>query len=168
MARSLTLVLSVTALALNICAVVWICAVTVKPWLTPEQILERFYSNIAPEDTLMDPLILGGEKVVPLIINEVQRRDMPRRRYAIGFLGNGAYFSSVPILERIVEDETEKDYIRGDALKAIYQTEPSLGVKKAKLYTTYRDNLGEMARHITKATPVATNRRSYLQALLKK
>lgn len=164
MPRSLTFILSIAGVMLAICGAVWIAAV--KPWLTPEQILQRFHSNIAAEDMLMDPIILGGKKVVPLIINEVQRRDMPRRRYAIGFLGNGLYPEAIPTLEKILEDETEKDYIRGDALKAIYQIDSSHGTKKAELYVTRKDNLGEMARQITKRSTVATDRRSYLQALL--
>jgi hypothetical protein len=164
MPRSITFVLLIIGLTFVVCGVIWIA--TVKPWLTPEQTLQRFYSNVAAEDTLMDPLILRGKKVVPLIMGEVQRRDMPRRRYAIGFLGNGPYPEAISSLEKILGDETEKDYIRGDTLKAIYQIDSSQGIKNAELYVTREDTLGEMARQIRKGSAVATDRRSYLQALL--
>lgn len=166
MSRSLTPVFSVVGVVSAICAVVWLTIA--KPWLSPEQILQLFHSDTATvfENMLMDPLILGGKKVVPLVISEVQRRDMPRRRYAIGFLGNGSHGEAVPILKKILEDETEKDYIRGDALIAIYQIDISLGKKEAGLYIARQDYLGEIARQVTKGTVIATARRTYLQALL--
>ncbi len=46
---------------------------------------------------------------------------MPKRRYAIAFLGDGRYHSAIPSLEAIVGDETELDYFRSDALLAISQ-----------------------------------------------
>lgn len=166
MPRSPIVVLFAAGMVLTACGIIWLGAV--KPWLAPEQILQRFYSEAAAEDMLMDPLILGGKKVVPLVIREIQRRDMPRRRYAIGFLGNGDYDEAIPMLEEIVKDNAEQDYVRGDALRAIYQIDASLGSNRAELYVKRQDHLGEMARHIMMASFVATDRRSYVQALLGK
>src|SRR5215203_4806639 len=55
----------------------------------PNSALERFYSFKGMEEELMDMLILAGDDVVPLVLTEIENKEMPRRRYAIGFLGNG-------------------------------------------------------------------------------
>ncbi len=91
---------------------------TEKP-LTPEESLEKFYSYEAPEELLMNPLISSGSEVVPLIMIEIQNKDMPRRRYAIGALGHIQDVSALPALLGILNDGGEKDYFRCDALKAI-------------------------------------------------
>lgn len=115
---------------------------------------------------LMDPLILGGKKIVPLIIREVQRPDMPRRRYAINFLGNGGYAEAVPSLEKILQDETELDYVRGDALEAMYQIDVTLGTANASLYSFREDHLGKRAQLILSRDPIIDRRRSYYDAFM--
>lgn len=166
MCRPITYMWYIIGLVLTIIGIAVVA--TVKPWLTPEQILERFQLTASAEDMLMDPLILGGGKVVPLVVREIQKRDMFRRRYAIGFLGNGAYVEAVPVLEKIIEDETEEIFIRVDSLLAIYQIDQSIGTEKAKRYEGRRGGLGEMAQQIILLTPITRNRRSYFQALFGK
>src|SRR5262245_45882955 len=84
--------------------------------MSAEGALNRFYTygndpdDAVAEDMLMDPLIVAGEKVVPLVIREIKNKEMPRRRYAIGFLGNGSYKQALPALEDIFQDLSEKDY----------------------------------------------------------
>jgi hypothetical protein len=87
--------------------------------ISPEQAIKDFYSSNRAEDQLMDPLILAGEKVVPLLLIEIERKTQPRRRYAIGALGNIQDNSALPVLERILRDESEEDYFRCDALNSI-------------------------------------------------
>jgi len=48
------------------------------------------------EDQLMDPLLLAGDDVVPLVIDELPDKEMRLRRYAIGFLGNGRHTPALP------------------------------------------------------------------------
>lgn len=166
MSRPFAVGLFVAALMLAVCLATWLAIA--RPWLTPEQVLRRFYTQLGAEDMLMDPLILGGEKVAKIVVKEVSRRDMPRRRYAIGFLGNAGYAGATPILKAIVDDETEHDYIRADALKAVYQVDRSLGSQLAQLHVKRHDDLGEMARHIMNRSGVAAARRTYLDALLRR
>ena len=45
---------------------------------------------------------------------------MARRRYAIAYLGLTGRVEAMPVLKRIVSNETEIDYVRGDALAALY------------------------------------------------
>ncbi len=124
--------------------------IRVKPWLSAEQILARFYSQQSvvgiAEDMLMDPLILGGSKVVPLIIQEIQNKDMPLRRYAISFLGNGGFVESKSILNRILNDEMEIYYIRFDALVSLYNIDPQMAQQVTEKYILREDQLGQMVK----------------------
>jgi hypothetical protein len=81
------------------------------PLRNPQEALADFYeARDRAEDQLMDPLILNGRRVVPYITRDIQNKDMKLRRYAIGFLGNGRYSEAVPILEKILSDESEIYY----------------------------------------------------------
>ena len=117
------------------------------------------------EDMLIDPLILAGRGVVPLVIAEVRKRDMPKRGYAIHFLGNGRYRAALPVLECIVRDETEHELSRSDALRAIYHIDRSLGRRYADRYQARDAPLGVAARAIG-AGRLRVRRRTYLEAVL--
>ena len=128
--------------------------------------MQKFYNNAGPEDTLMDPLILAGERVVPLVLDKVKDKNMPRRRYAISFLGNGAYKQALPALEGVLQDSTEQDYFRGDALRSIYQIDQSQGMRYAGTYKDEPGNLGKVSRDILAGEQHLLERRSYLDAWL--
>jgi hypothetical protein len=99
---------------------------------TPEEALQKFYKNMGAEDQLMDPLILGGKKVVPLVLNDIKNKNMERRRYAIGALGNIKDETAIPFLKIILEDKTEESYFRCDALNSIALINFSEGKNLAK------------------------------------
>jgi hypothetical protein len=67
---------------------------------SPENALEIFYSYNGAEDELMDPLLLAGRKVIPLLIEQIKHQNMPKRRYAILAVGHLGDSSSLPILEK--------------------------------------------------------------------
>lgn len=134
--------------------------------LTAEESLERFYQNQGPEDTLMDPLILAGDKVVPVVIEKVKEKKMVRRRYAIGFLGNGSYTQALPVLKTILQDSSELDYFRSDALHAIYQIDASSGLQLAQSYRNEPNFLGQASQDLLSERHLLPHRRSYLDALL--
>lgn len=144
--------------------VLWMVAT--KPWQSPEQVLEQFYAHSAPEVALMDPLILRGKAVISIVISKVGTPDMPRRRYAIGFLGNERSIEAVPVLAKILEEEHERDHVRADALIAIYQIDRQRGLALAKAYASREDGLGRMSQQILRAPSAAANHRSYIDALL--
>ena len=135
---------------------------------SPEAALEQFYNNAGPEDTLIDPLIIAGDKVVPLVLREVKNKNMPRRRYAIGFLGNGSYREALPVLEAILQDAGEEDYFRGDALHSIYQIDESLGRELAQNYKGTANTLGDISRQVLEGDADLKKRRSYLDAVRSK
>jgi HEAT repeat protein len=87
--------------------------------ISPEQAIREFYSSDRAEDQMMDPLILAGEEVVPLLLIEIEKKTRPQRRYAIGALGNIQDKSALSVLEEILGDEAEEDYFRCDALNSI-------------------------------------------------
>ena len=57
--------------------------------VSPENAIKEFKeSKDKAEDQIMDPLILCGKKVIPLVMKEIEDTNMPNRRYAIAYLGN--------------------------------------------------------------------------------
>jgi hypothetical protein len=130
----------------------------------PKKALGQFYSYNGPEESLMDPLILAGEKVVPFVISSVKDKEMPKRRYAIGFLGNGSYSQAIPVLEEILKDTSEKDFIRGDALISIYQINALTAMKYAEQYKNEPGYHGNISREIISKTLTLPTRRSYSDA----
>jgi hypothetical protein len=131
----------------------------------PETALEKFYSYDGAEDQLMEPLILAGDKVVPLVIEKVKDKNMPRRRYAIAFLGNGSYQQALPVLQEILQDRTEKDYFRGDALQSIYRIDESLGLNLAQKYKSEGGYVGDIANDLLGEKKYLPERRTYTAAL---
>jgi hypothetical protein len=131
---------------------------------SPETALEEFYFYKGAEDQLMDPLILAGRKVVPLVIEKIKDRNMPRRRYAIGFLGNGSYEAALPVLQEILQDNTEDAHFRGDALQAVYEIDKQLGANYAKKYESQEDYFGRAARDMLKTNSSLRESRSYWDA----
>src|SRR4051812_39658345 len=96
-----------------------------SPYPSAEAALAAFYrGEQRPECALADPLRRDGSRVVPLVIGNVPNKAMPRRRYAISFLGEGRFGEALPVLEHILSDETENYYFRADALLSIYEIAP--------------------------------------------
>lgn len=77
----------------------------------------------------MDPLILAGSDVIPLLERDLLDPNMPRRRYAIGAVGNIGDESALPTLRKILENRSELDYIRCDALEAIAMIDRSMAIQ---------------------------------------
>jgi hypothetical protein len=117
-------------------------------WPTAAESLRDFYVYEGAEDMLMDPLILAGNDVVPLVLEQLPNPHMRRRRYAIGFLGNGSYAEALPVLRMILANEGEGDLFRGDALRAICRIDAAESARRAPAFTARGDYLGTSARAI--------------------
>jgi len=125
---------------------------------SPEEAFASFLtSQELAEDQLIDPLILAGEKVVPVVLKHITDPNMPRRRYAIYFLGNGSYSEAIPYLKAILENPEEEDIIRGDALKAIADIQPDIGEAFSKEYLNYNNHIGAVAKNIN--TPSGSSKK---------
>src|SRR5271157_5610641 len=84
-------------------AAVWLF--TAGPMRDPQSALRDFYEGEdRAEQQLCDPLILVGPRVVPAVIADLPKKFMPRRLYAIRFLGNGRYSSALPALQQVLAD----------------------------------------------------------------
>lgn len=161
--RICALLLYVSLLTFTACQVT---NVTNSNQLSPDDALQRFYNNNGPEETLMDPLIVAGDKVMPLVMREVKNKEMPRRRYAIAFLGNGSYRDAIPVLENILRDTREEDYFRADALTSIYMIDESMGLRLAQQYKDQADYLGDVSRRVLAGDAQLRKRRSYADAIV--
>ncbi|MFY9292399.1 MAG: hypothetical protein WAP03_17140 [Methylorubrum rhodinum] len=122
-----------------------------NPFSSPDDALAAFYS----EDPGMEcmtaaPLHQAGKAVAPLVISELPNRAMPRRRYAIGFLGEKGYREALPILEKIARDSTELDYIRGDALIAISQIDIDFARKVASQLADLTKHLDDIVQAVSR------------------
>jgi hypothetical protein len=81
------IVIAITTLLLALC--VWV-AILLRSNIpeTPELALQAFYVREVAEDQIMDPLILAGPEVIPLLERDLANPEMQNKRYAIGALGN--------------------------------------------------------------------------------
>ena len=132
---------------------------------SPKVTLREFYDHRErAEDQLIDPLVLAGPRIVPLIMAEVADTAMPLRRYAIGFLGYGRFKEARPLLERILGDTTELEYFRGDALLAIYHLDLAEGRRAAARYDSTTGFVGEIASDILTSRDVVHYRRTLWDA----
>ncbi|MFM8748508.1 hypothetical protein [Rhabdaerophilum sp.] len=95
--------------------------------------------------------------VVPLVIAELPNRLMPKRRYAISFLGEGGYNEALSVLQAIARDKTELDYFRGDALVAISEIDLDLARQIA-------DELVDTTVHLTRVVQAVSQGGSALKA----
>ena len=135
------------------------------PLRDPQEALADFYAGDGrAEDMVMDPLILNGKTVVPLVMEAVANKQMEKRRYAICFLGNGKYEESLPLLERIVEDSSDIYYFRADALEAIAAISPPRAKEIASAHVKGERLLGEVATEIAQGKARRYCERSWWEA----
>ncbi len=136
-------------------------------WSAPasaEEVMRDFYgAEGRAEDMLADPIILNADLVAPVVIEAVKDPQMELRRYAIGFLGSARVEASLPVLRHILEDKTEIDYFRSDALESIYLIDRTEGTNLAREHADADDHLGYIAKELLSGTQ--PYERTYWQAL---
>ena len=89
-------------------------------------------SDHVPE--IADALIAAGPRMVPAICEAVAHRDMKFRRHAIAALGYIGDRRALQALQTILDDGTEAEQARGDALISIYRIDRALGTRNARQY----------------------------------
>ncbi|MFC1782652.1 hypothetical protein ACFL02_03585 [Planctomycetota bacterium] len=135
----------------------------------PENAFEEFcFAKGFAEDQLMDPLILAGEEVIPIVIESVKNHATPRRRSAIGFLGNAKADKALPTLVTILNDEAEPNYIRADALIAIAMIKLSKGKELSKRFEQNEGFLGYIAKKVLSEERQLLQRRTFFDALFRR
>lgn len=98
------------------------------------KVLQNFYNDREPEPISDYYLLKAGKPIVPYLIVEIQKKDMPRRRYAIGALGKIGDKRALPMLINILEDRSELIYFRADALESIWHIDRKIGEEYARKY----------------------------------
>ena len=101
----------------------------------PTEALREFYAYDGAEDTLKDPLIVAGTDVVPLVLEEIVKTDMVKRRYAIQALGNIGDSAAIPTLEFLAQSTSEPGYIRCVSTQAVAQIDWDAGRELAQRFS---------------------------------
>jgi hypothetical protein len=96
------------------------------------RVLNDFYTDRVPEPINDRHLVNAGKPIVPYLLVEIENRDMPKRRYAIGALEKIKDRRALPLLIQILEDRTELSYFREDAFRAIWHIDRKLGEEYAQ------------------------------------
>ena len=137
-----------------------------RPRPTVDNVMADFYDNNSQraEDKLIAPLILHSDLVTGRVIEEIKNRSMEKRRYAIGFLGIIRASEALPVLQEILNDDTEIDYFRADALESIYRISNGEGLRLAANYQERDDLLGYISTDLIRGSHKPFER-SYAQAL---
>jgi HEAT repeat protein len=99
-----------------------------------QYILNNFYADNVPEPISDRHLLSAGKAIIPYLIVEIQKKDMQKRRYAIGALEKFGDRRALPVLTKILEDRSEVIYFRDDALRAIWHIDRKLGEEYARKY----------------------------------
>ena len=89
-----------------------------------------FYSASGELDK-MNILIRADPGIWPSIIEAIKQKKMYSRRYAIGALGYIGDRGAIKTLQEILNDQSELDYYRGDALLSLFQIDEMLGREEA-------------------------------------
>jgi len=108
---------------------------------TVSRVWDAFYTDAPHEPEIPAPLVAAGSKMTMPICEAVIHKDMMYRRYAIAALGIGRDRRALVTLEKIMNDESEIDYFRGDALQSIFRIDRALGRRYAKQHTNGPDYL---------------------------
>ena len=95
-----------------------------------------FYTDIPHDPEIPAPLVAAGPKMTEAICDAVTHKDMMYRRYALAALGFVRDRRALSTLEKIMNDESELDYFRGDALQSIFRIDRILGRRYAKQYVS--------------------------------
>jgi hypothetical protein len=85
---------------------------------------------------------------VPGVLGEIAKKDMPKRRDAIRYLGIHRTQAALPALEHILHDEAEAMDMRADALRSIHVIDPSRGRELALALDDRTDTLGTVAKEL--------------------
>jgi hypothetical protein len=139
--------LSFAALLLFACAEgAWAAEVKYRPGGQQfARVWDAFYTDQPHEPELAGPLVAAGPAMTSAICEAVAHKDMMYRRYAIGALGIAGDRRALPTLEKVLKDDSETDYFRGDALQSIFRIDRALGRRFAKQYLNGPDYLARIS-----------------------
>jgi len=80
-----------------------------------------FQNQTVSEEYLEEPILQGGYEVGKYLSENIEDKNMQYRRYAIEGIGKIKYDKAVPVLAKILNDNSEKDFIKNDVLESLQQ-----------------------------------------------
>ena len=139
---------------------------------SPQTALQDFRDpdSARKRDQRMDPLILSGRRVVPLVMSALDRDELSRsrREEAVRFLGNGGYTEAIELLKEMFADSGEPESIRAEALRSIALIDRDLATEYARGYMRDLSAIGNLARELDRGDTDLLKRRTYWDALLRR
>jgi HEAT repeat protein len=158
--------LVIAACGFLLVALLWLGSrwMTMVPRSAADALREFHAAGDVAESQLMDPLILAGEEVVPLLVEKLREPHFPRRRYAIGALGHIGDRRGLPALKSLALDPEQQSYIRCDALEAT----ALIDVQVAKELATRMENASGKCFEVAQASILSGggDRRTFWRIIL--
>lgn len=100
-----------------------------------QKVLRDFFNDNVPESIADRHLLKAGKAIVPYLIKEIQKEDMPKRGYALLALGKIGDRRALPVLVYMFEHPVETKVHPGESLRAIWHIDEKLGEELAARYT---------------------------------
>lgn len=98
--------------------------------------LDAFYRDNTHEEANDRYLLSAGKLIVPHLAIEVQKKDMPKRLYAVVALGKIGDKRALAVLTKILEDHNEVVDFRAEALCSIWYVDRNLGRELAEKHAS--------------------------------
>jgi len=93
----------------------------------PSDVIKRFEQYKGPEETQADILLIAGPRIIGELEDYVKNPGKQKRRYAIAAVGRLGGKKAIPLLEAVALSGSEPEYLRKDALLAIFLVDPGYG-----------------------------------------
>ncbi len=103
---------------------------------------------------------------LPVLLEIVADKDAPRRRETIQMLGVAGFSEALPALEAVLNDDSEKDFIRAEALLAIFSIDDERARSYAEQYREEISQIGRVAEDILSGNAELVAPRSLLKKVL--
>ncbi len=124
------------------------CAFAFSLGPSPRKHLATFYETEQTAQQAQQVLVEAGEPLLPLLVEQLERKKMLRRGLAMQHLAAEKYQPAVPVLERIVKSESEESTVRSEALTALSILAPQKAMKLARHLKGRADLLGTEAKKL--------------------
>lgn len=111
-------------------------------------IIGELYDSQVPGLIAQEHLIQAGTRIVPSLLKEVRKKELPKREHAILALGSIKDDRAVITLIQIFEDDSEADPVRQASLKSLSHIDKELARLVARKHETDSPGISAMLREM--------------------
>lgn len=111
-------------------------------------IIAELYDSKVPSLIAQEHLIQAGTRIVPYLLKEVRKKDVPKREQAILALGSIKDDRAVITLIQMFEDDSEPAWIREAALKSLWHIDKELAHLVSRRHETDSPGISAMVRQM--------------------